>query len=69
MANLIQITPVRTYANRENAQKAVEKKIPADRLTELRYFIHQHIDGRFFPVFIGQQALQHGIHFHFNVVG
>ena len=25
-------------------------------------------DGRFFPVFVGEVALQNGIHFHFNVV-
>jgi len=69
MAKLIEIEGVKTYASRANAQKAVEKKIPVDSLKNLRYFIHTGSDGRFFPVFLGQEALQEGIHFHFNVVG
>ena len=55
----------KTYATKENARKAVAK-IGAERL---RHFIMQNDEGRFFPVFVGQEALQEGIHFHFNVVG
>jgi hypothetical protein len=59
------ITAPKTYASRENARKAVAK-IGAERL---RHFIMQNDEGRFFPVFVGQEAAQEGIHFHFNVVG
>jgi hypothetical protein len=59
------ITAPKTYASRENARKAVAK-IGAERL---RHFIMQNDEGRFFPVFVGQEAVQEGIHFHFNVVG
>lgn len=69
-ANLIELTPTRTYATRENAQKAVEKKFAGRqfRMNQL-YFIATHTDGRFFPVFIGERAVQEMIHFSFNVVG
>lgn len=60
-----QITAPRTYVSKENARKAVAK-IGAERL---RHFIMQNDEGRFFPVFVGQEALQEGIQFHFNVVG
>lgn len=60
-----QIQAVKTYATKANAQKAVAK-IGAQRL---RHFIMTNDEGRFFPVFVGQEALQEGIHFHFNVVG
>jgi len=60
---LVEITPVKTYKTRENAIKAAEKNF-----SDLRYFIHTHTDGRFFPVFIGAAALQNGVHFHFNVI-
>lgn len=66
---LFEITPSRTYATRENAIKAVEK-FYGNREFRLRvmYFIHTHTDGRFFPVFVGERALQEGIHFKFNVI-
>lgn len=70
------IEPVKTYATRENAIKAVEKKFgkldqPSDNpsFKEQRFFIMTHTDGRFFPVFVGMQAIQAGVHFHFNVIG
>lgn len=55
----------KTYARKEGARKAVAR-IGAERL---RHFIMQNDEGRFFPVFVGQEAVQEGIHFHFNVVG
>lgn len=60
-----EITAVRTYATKENARKAVAKK----GCEEFRHFLMQTEDGRWFPVFVGQEAIQAGIHFHFNVVG
>lgn len=73
MIVLFEIQPSKTYATRENAVKAVERKFgPRMKLDGkeeyVRYFIAQHTDGRFFPVFIGQPALQAGMHFHFNVI-
>lgn len=67
MANLINITPNKTYKTRENAAKAADKLFGNHK--ELRYFIHTHTDGRFFPVFVGESALQAGVHFHFNIIG
>ena len=65
MANLVNITPNKTYATEKNAIAAVEKRL-AD--VEVRYFIHRTPEGRFFPVFIGVQALNAGLHFSFNVI-
>ena len=68
MANFIQIEPTKTYATVENAHKAVEKKYPTEG-SVLRCTIMTHTDGRFFPVFIGINALQHGVHFNgFNII-
>jgi len=69
MATLIEIEGVRTYATKANAIKAVERKIAPQQLTELRYFIQKTESDRYIPVFIGAECLQHGIHFHFNVIG
>lgn len=69
MARLIELTPVRTYATAKNAQAAVEKKVPPEIGTHLTYFIaRQESSGRYFPVFVGERALQACMHFHFNVV-
>jgi len=68
MAREITLESCKTYANPENARKALLKKIPVDAMNELRYFIHTNEAGRCFPVFIGEVALQRGIHFHFPVV-
>lgn len=68
MARLLTLQPNKTYATRENAVKAVEKLVPADRLTEQTYFIYTHTDGRFFPVFVGERALTAQLHFNFHVV-
>lgn len=61
----------RTYATRENAIKAVEKRYPAGGSfggSDLQYLICTNDEGRFFPVFIGERALQAMVHFHFSVV-
>ena len=65
-AKLIEIEPSKTYATRENAIKAFEKKC-GNR--NVRYFIMQHTDGRYFPVAIGEQAIREMVHFHFNIIG
>lgn len=72
MAHALELTPNKTYATRENAIKAVEKKYGANEplfgAANLHYFIHTHTDGRFFPVFVGERALAAMVHFHFNVI-
>ena len=71
MMTLIELEAPRTYATRENAIKAVERKFgPRMQRTDeqLRYIIYQNKEGRFFPVFIGERALQAGMHFSFNVI-
>ena len=55
----------KTYKTADNARKAVLKV----GLEGIRHFIMTGEDGRFFPVFVGQDAMQAGAHFHFNVVG
>ena len=65
MARLIKLESNKTYATAANVVKAVEK---CTAFKELRYFITCNEQGRFFPVFIGQQALLEQVHFHFSVV-
>lgn len=60
-----EIQAPKTYASKENARKAVTKK----GLECYRHFYMQNEDARWFPVFVGQESLQNGVHFHFNVVG
>lgn len=66
MATLMNIEATKTYKTRENAIKAAEAKFGND---DLRYFIMTAEDGRFFPVFVGEKAVQAGVHFHFNIIG
>lgn len=68
MAREFEITPNKTYATHANAVKAVEKKYPEAANDGLRYFTMRTAEGRFFPVFVGMECVQRGVHFHFNVV-
>lgn len=68
MARLVTIEANKTYATEANAVKAVEKKFPSADNDGLRYFLQRTADGRFFPIFIGNKALEAHVHFHFNVV-
>lgn len=60
-----QITAPKTYATKENARKAVAKT----GCEGYRHFYMQTEEGRWFPMFVGLEALQAGVHFHWNVVG
>jgi hypothetical protein len=66
-ATYINIESTKTYANEANARKAVEKF--TNWPSTLRYFISWNDKGRCFPIFIGEDAIQHGVHFTFHVVG
>lgn len=70
MITVLNLTPNNTYATRENAIKAVEKKF-GERMTQggekLDFVIVANAEGRFFPLFLGERAVQGGVHFHFCV--
>jgi hypothetical protein len=59
------IVASKTYASEQNADKAVAKA----GFSDLRHFVMLTEDGRFYPVFVGQEAMQRGVQFQFNVVG
>ncbi|CAB4153053.1 hypothetical protein UFOVP605_38 [uncultured Caudovirales phage] len=61
-------TTTKTYATEANAVAAVNKAFTGE--DNLRYMIVTNKDGRFVPVFLGQQALTAGVHFMgFTIVG
>ena len=70
-AHLMNLEAPKSYATRENAIKAVQKKFGPNHehfgSADVRYVVLQGADGRWFPLFIGTSALDHGVHFHFNV--
>lgn len=63
----MEITPCKTYKTEANVEKAIAK-VFGESKTVFRYFIRVHTDGRFFPVFVGQEALTHGVQLNFNVI-
>lgn len=70
MARHFGIQFTKTYATQANAQKAVEKTGFNDN-QELRYTIipvETEKGIRYGVLFVGMNALQSGVHFHFNVV-
>jgi len=58
MATRITLTPSKTYATAENAEKAAA--VYGDNVR----FVVMQIGERFAPVFLGEQAIQAGVHFH-----
>lgn len=66
---MIELNPTRTYATREGAIKAVNSRLAPEVVAELTWFIAIHSDGRFFPVFCGERAVQRFVFRHFNIVG
>jgi hypothetical protein len=66
MLRHIKLESSKTYATEANAIKAVEKVVSPE--VDVRHFVHKIDDGRFFPVFVGQRALDAGLHFRFNCV-
>lgn len=70
MAKLIKFELTKSYATFDNAVKAVAKYGITDEADGLNYFIHRdEATGRYFPVFVGERAIQRGIHFRFHIVG
>ena len=68
MAKLVKLEANKTYATEANAIKAVEKLFGGEDDRNLRYFVQRTDDARFFPVFIGAEAVYRGVHFHFSCV-
>lgn len=56
----IKLEPGKTYKTEANAIKAVEE---AYGKTDLRYMIVCNDAGRFYPLFIGQEALHYQVWF------
>ena len=63
--NEFDLMPARTYATLANVRAAVARSV---RCVDLRYFVTQDNAGRFFPVFIGQEALSRQAFIEFCVV-
>lgn len=67
MARMILMETTKTYSSEANAIRAVEKKYP--KIDDgLRYFIVRNEHGRYFPVFVGESAIEMGVHFDFKVI-
>ena len=64
MNRKFRIEASKTYATEANAERAVEKA----GLANIRHFMMRDEAGRWFPVFVGQEAFLAGVHFHFNVI-
>lgn len=68
----VELTPVRTYKTEANAHKAAQDKFgnvhTRPELGQLRYIVKQHTDGRFFPLFVGVNAMHYGVHHFFNII-
>ena len=56
-------TRITTYKTRDNARAAVAKK----GFEHHRHVIMQADNDRYFPLFLGQDAADHGVHFHFCI--
>lgn len=56
-----------TYATYANAERAIAKLANLHNNDALRYVIVGTRHGRYFPVFIGMDAVQCGVHFNFCV--
>ena len=63
----------KSYASKANAQKAVEKRMANFEINHRsgvqHFIIVQNDHGRYVPVFLGERALQAGLHFSFCVAG
>ena len=55
---------IKTYLTADNARAAVRKA----GFEHIRHMIVQASNGRFHPVFFGQEAASEGVHFHFPIV-
>lgn len=65
-------SPSKTYATRENAKKAVERVYGENRTrwpdSDLQYIIMTTEDNRYYPLFVGERAVQAQVFRHFCVM-
>lgn len=75
MAKLLEIEFTKTYVTSENAAKAAQKLFGQ---SNLHFVIIPVMPGtvgnktdsvRFGVAFLGERAVQAGVHFHFNIIG
>lgn len=69
MAIHVEFTPDRTYANRNTLEAALRNCPRVAENPDLRYLIMTTPTGRVYPVFLGEKAIQAGVHFLFCVAG
>lgn len=66
------IEPHKTYASPTNAERAVINTLGEELSNKLFWFVYPVVVHgqvtRYTPVFVGQKAIEYGIHFKFNVV-
>lgn len=70
-ARQVTLTANKTYKTRANAEKAVADSRYGQHAAydHLTWTVMQGEDGRFFPVFFGERAIQAMVHFQFTVAG
>jgi hypothetical protein len=54
----------KTYASEETMNRAIKKLNIPDTV---RYLVLRTEEGRLYPVFLGEKAIQNMVHFHFAV--
>lgn len=68
-AHRIEFETRKTFATRANAIKAVEQKLGSNHehfgSADVRWVVVATQDGRFLPVFLGEESIRAGLHFHF----
>jgi len=68
MATEITFSQPKTWATKPNMERAIAK-YPALSEPRIRYIAMQTPEGRYYPIFIGQSAIEAGAYFHFCTVG
>lgn len=69
MATHVNLIPNKTYANMNTLNRALAKYPRVAENPDLRYLILTTPEGRLYPVFLGEHALQNGVHFLFCCAG
>lgn len=70
MARLVKMESSKYYATERNAIKAVQKLFPdsVDEYQSVRFMVLRNAEGRFIPIFMGQNAVKAGAHLHFITI-
>jgi hypothetical protein len=68
MATEMKLIPSTTYASHATALKAVEKMVGLRHEDGIRFMIVQDSAGRFYPLFVGNEAVRAGTFHKFVTV-